>query len=144
MNSRRVEISNLRLKAFFFHRCLLQRDENGDFLTTVGAIDAKQFKYVSREAQYEESAVLRELNKALVGFYNPEVGSKVIPSHSGQSLCGFKSKIDALSGPLFSALDESAPQSRVEILVLVPCWDTASDLKIRIVQQSDPVINLTK
>lgn len=106
----------------------------------MGAIDAKPFKYVSREAQYEESAVLRELNKALVGFYNPEVGSKVIPSHSGQSLCDACVYLKAIS----MLFHEPAPQSRVEILVLVPCWDTASDLKIRIVQQSNPVINFTK
>lgn len=46
------------------------------------AIDATQFKNAPKEAQYEKSALMRELNKALVGFYNPEVGSQVIQSQS--------------------------------------------------------------
>ena len=48
------------------------------------AIDAKQFKSSFIEAQYEESAVVRELNKAFVGFCNPEVGSHMISNLSGQ------------------------------------------------------------
>ena len=47
------------------------------------AIDATQFKSKPRGVQYEESALVRELNKALVGFYNPEVGSEIIRSPSG-------------------------------------------------------------
>ena len=47
------------------------------------AIDATQFKTKPRGVQYEESALVRELNKALVGFYNPDVGSEIIRSPSG-------------------------------------------------------------
>lgn len=62
----------------------MQRDKDGDFQTTVVAMDATQFKTACREAQYEEAALIRELNKALVGFYNPQVGSQIIHSPSGQ------------------------------------------------------------
>ena len=81
-----------------FHGSLLQRDEDGDFQTTLVAIDATQFKNSPREAQYEECALIRELNKALVGFYNPELGSQVIQTHSGRSFCAlFSSNYDAVS-----------------------------------------------
>lgn len=60
-----------------------QRDDNGDFLTTVVAMDAKQFKRSHKEAQYEEAAVVRELNKAFVAFFNPVVGSRLIKLISG-------------------------------------------------------------
>lgn len=66
-----------------FSSCILQRDDNGDFLTTVVAMDAKQFKSSPKVAQYEEAAVVRELNKAFVGFFNPEVGSHLIKLISG-------------------------------------------------------------
>lgn len=85
-----------------------QRDENGDFLTTVVAIDAKQFKSSFIEAQYEESAVVRELNKAFVGFCNPEVGSHMISNLSGaESNCTSVDKNDmtrAKEGSLISPL----------------------------------------
>lgn len=46
-------------------------------------MDAKQFKSSPKVAQYEEAAVLRELNKAFAGFFNPEVGSRLIKLISG-------------------------------------------------------------
>lgn len=61
-----------------------EHDEDGDFQTTVVAIDAKRFKNMPRESQYEESALLRELNKALVGFYNPEVGTQILRTPSDE------------------------------------------------------------
>lgn len=70
-----------RRKIFIIY--VFQLDEDGNFLTTVVAIDAAQFKSKPRGVQYEESALVRELNKALVGFYNPEVGSEIIHSRSG-------------------------------------------------------------
>lgn len=66
---------------------MLKRDEDGDFQTTVVAIDAKRFKDMPRETQFEESALTRELNKALVGFYNPEVGTQILRTQSGWYLC---------------------------------------------------------
>lgn len=71
----------------FRHYFPLKHDEDGDFQTTVIAIDAKRFKNMPRESQYEESALLRELNKALVGFYNPEVGTQILRTPSGCYLC---------------------------------------------------------
>lgn len=55
-----------------------QRDADGNLQTTIAAIDAKSFRNTSKECQYEEHLVLRELNKALVGFYNAEVGCKLL------------------------------------------------------------------
>lgn len=46
-------------------------------------MDAKQFKRSHKEAQYEEAAVVRELNKAFVAFFNPVVGSRLIKLISG-------------------------------------------------------------
>ena len=70
-----------RIKVFTIY--VFQLDEDGNFQTTIVAIDATQFKSKPRGVQYEESALVRELNKALVGFYNPEVGSEIIRSPSG-------------------------------------------------------------
>lgn len=70
-----------RIKVFTIY--VFQLDEDGNFQTTIVAIDATQFKTKPRGVQYEESALVRELNKALVGFYNPEVGSEIIRSTSG-------------------------------------------------------------
>ena len=70
-----------RIKVFTIYG--FQLDEDGNFQTTIVAIDATQFKTKPRGVQYEESALVRELNKALVGFYNPEVGSEIIRSTSG-------------------------------------------------------------
>ncbi|EDO46111.1 predicted protein [Nematostella vectensis] len=55
-------------------RDLAQRDMFGNLETTVVAIDATSFKHQPRDKQYEQGMVLRELNKALVGFHSPEVG----------------------------------------------------------------------
>lgn len=88
-----------------------QRDENGDFLTTVVAIDATQFKNAPREAQYEESALMRELNKALVGFYNPEVGSQVIQTQSDDdSNESFAGSVNS-SGDLVVSLEDLVASS---------------------------------
>ena len=70
-----------RIKVFAIY--VFQLDEDGNFQTTIVAIDATQFKTKPRGVQYEESGLVRELNKALVGFYNPEVGSEIIRSPSG-------------------------------------------------------------
>lgn len=70
-----------RIKVFTIY--VFQLDEDGNFQTTIVAIDATQFKSKPKGVQYEESALVRELNKALVGFYNPEVGSEIIRSPSG-------------------------------------------------------------
>jgi len=70
-----------RIKVFTIY--VFQLDEDGNFQTTIVAIDASQFKSKPKGVQYEESALVRELNKALVGFYNPEVGSEIIRSPSG-------------------------------------------------------------
>ena len=42
------------------------------------AIDAKSFKHRNAEMQYEDEMILRELNKALVGFYNPQRGCDLL------------------------------------------------------------------
>ena len=53
--------------------CLLQRDSFGTYQNLMVAIDAVPFRSKKADNQYRQSYILRELNKALVGFYCVEM-----------------------------------------------------------------------
>ena len=69
-----------------FIAVILQRDSFGTFQTMMVAIDAVPFRLKKAENQYRQSYVLRELNKALVGFYCSEMrgDSMVDPTYNVQ------------------------------------------------------------
>lgn len=60
---------------------LLQRDSFGTYQTLMVATDAVSFRSKKADNQYRQSYVLRELNKALVGFYCVEMrGDSMVDS----------------------------------------------------------------
>ncbi|XP_064614796.1 uncharacterized protein LOC135479023 [Liolophura sinensis] len=50
------------------HRDQAERDQSGNLQTALCAIDAASYKLGTKERQYREGFLLRDLNKALVGF----------------------------------------------------------------------------
>lgn len=46
----------------------MQRDQSGNLQTALCAIDAASYKLGTKERQFREGFLLRDLNKALVGF----------------------------------------------------------------------------
>ena len=68
----------------------MQRDSFGTFQTMMVAIDAVPFRAKKADNQYRQSYVLRELNKALVGFFCQEMrgDSMVDPTYNVQKALG--------------------------------------------------------
>ncbi|KAG8228023.1 hypothetical protein J437_LFUL003658 [Ladona fulva] len=68
------------------HESQLARDNYGRRLTSIVAIDALNFS--SPNYQYSQGALLRELNKAYVGFHSPEQISDLPAIATGNWGCG--------------------------------------------------------
>ncbi|KAK7090158.1 uncharacterized protein [Littorina saxatilis] len=62
--------ASLEFAGPFFDRT--ERDTSGNLLNTLCAIDAMSFRCGGRQLQYFEGSLLREINKALVGFSRVE------------------------------------------------------------------------
>lgn len=120
-----------------------ERDKDGDFQTTVVAIDAKRFKDMPRETQFEESALIRELNKALVGFYNPEVGTQILRTQSDEeSDASLAESEDFVSSEelVVSSEDLAASSEETETLKKNP---SSEDVKVMEIQEfSSNLVNV--
>jgi nitrogen fixation-related uncharacterized protein len=53
-----------------------QRDSNGNIITKIGAIDAIPFMWGGQQKQYDDKNLMREINKAYIGFLQPSARKK--------------------------------------------------------------------